>query len=232
MTISAHPPKTPPAVPRQPVSPRNEAKARTLGLTSATGLVIGSMVRIGIYGPGRAYWLARRRDRRGGCHPRRGDAARGFVRSAHQAGTGERRRPVRLFPPRVRRLGRLPRRLVLGPASAGNAAIVASWVTSTLSWPQTRQHGELGDRPARAVGTRDREPGWRPPDGLVPERHRRPQVPPSSSSVSSAGSSSTRPTSGRSTPRAAASTAVSASRRGWRCSPSSALRPPRSRRNE
>jgi hypothetical protein len=38
MTISAVPPKTPPAAPPQPVSPRDEAKARTLGLTSATGL--------------------------------------------------------------------------------------------------------------------------------------------------------------------------------------------------
>jgi APA family basic amino acid/polyamine antiporter len=49
MTISAVPPKTPPAAPPQPVSPRNEAKARTLGLTSATGLVIGSIVGTGIF---------------------------------------------------------------------------------------------------------------------------------------------------------------------------------------
>src|ERR1700678_568954 len=49
MTISAVPPRTPAADPVQPVSPRNEAKARTLGLTSATGLVVGSIVGTGIF---------------------------------------------------------------------------------------------------------------------------------------------------------------------------------------
>src|SRR5580658_6326264 len=49
MTISAVPPKTPPAAPPQPASPRDEAKARTLGLTSATGLVIGSIVGTGVF---------------------------------------------------------------------------------------------------------------------------------------------------------------------------------------
>src|SRR3984885_6413836 len=49
MTISAVPPKIPAAAPPEPVSPRNEAKARTLGLTSATGLVIGSIVGTGIF---------------------------------------------------------------------------------------------------------------------------------------------------------------------------------------
>jgi APA family basic amino acid/polyamine antiporter len=52
MAISALPPKTPPAAtpaPPEPTSPRNEAKAATLGLTSATGLVIGSIVGTGIF---------------------------------------------------------------------------------------------------------------------------------------------------------------------------------------
>jgi APA family basic amino acid/polyamine antiporter len=49
VTISAAPPKPPSGAPQQPVSPRAEAKARTLGLTSATGLVIGSIVGTGIF---------------------------------------------------------------------------------------------------------------------------------------------------------------------------------------
>ena len=35
--------------PERPLSPRNEQKAHTLGLTSATGLVIGSIVGTGVF---------------------------------------------------------------------------------------------------------------------------------------------------------------------------------------
>jgi len=44
---SASPP--PPGTDGPPLSPRNEQKARTLGLTSATGLVIGSIVGTGVF---------------------------------------------------------------------------------------------------------------------------------------------------------------------------------------
>jgi basic amino acid/polyamine antiporter, APA family len=49
MSISELPPRAPPAAPSPLATPRNEAKARTLGLTSATGLVIGSIVGTGIF---------------------------------------------------------------------------------------------------------------------------------------------------------------------------------------
>ena len=46
------PPSTPgsgPIPPDQPLSPRNQSKAHALGLTSATGLVIGSIVGTGVF---------------------------------------------------------------------------------------------------------------------------------------------------------------------------------------
>ncbi len=184
MTISAVPPKTPAAVLATGVAPRR-GEGPDAGADVGHGP--GHRQHRGdrdLHGPGRAGWRGHHGNRRPGGHRRGGDAARGFVRSADQAGTGERRRPVRLFPPRVRRLGRLPRRLVLlGPGlgrQRGHRRVLGLLCRRS---PRTRtrvRHGELGDRPARTVGTRDREPGWRPPDGLVPERHRRPQVPPSS----------------------------------------------------
>src|ERR1039457_3004510 len=47
--FSARPASEQSAHPHQPLSPRNEEKARALGLTSATGLVIGSIVGTGVF---------------------------------------------------------------------------------------------------------------------------------------------------------------------------------------
>jgi APA family basic amino acid/polyamine antiporter len=49
MALVTAPPGTPPSLPPPSVSARNEAKARTLGLRSATGLVVGSIVGTGIF---------------------------------------------------------------------------------------------------------------------------------------------------------------------------------------
>ena len=53
MALVTEPPRSaPPDTPAAsipPLSPRNEAKAHSLGLTSATGLVIGSIVGTGVF---------------------------------------------------------------------------------------------------------------------------------------------------------------------------------------
>ena len=49
MSLTTAPPPAPPAPPDRPLTPRSEAKAHTLGLTSATGLVIGSIVGTGVF---------------------------------------------------------------------------------------------------------------------------------------------------------------------------------------
>jgi APA family basic amino acid/polyamine antiporter len=50
MSIStARPASGLPAPPDRPLSPRNERKAHSMGLTSATGLVIGSTVGTGVF---------------------------------------------------------------------------------------------------------------------------------------------------------------------------------------
>ena len=50
MALATDPPRSAsPMPPTPPLSPRNEEKARTLGLTSATGLVIGSIVGTGVF---------------------------------------------------------------------------------------------------------------------------------------------------------------------------------------
>ncbi len=49
MSLTTAPPPAPPAPPGQPLTPRSEAKAHALGLTSATGLVIGSIVGTGVF---------------------------------------------------------------------------------------------------------------------------------------------------------------------------------------
>src|ERR1017187_7511486 len=48
-TASAHPVRRPDPGPPEPMSPRNQQKARALGLTSATGLVIGSIIGTGVF---------------------------------------------------------------------------------------------------------------------------------------------------------------------------------------
>ena len=49
MALLTEPPKSGDVADGQPLSPRNQKKAHTLGLTSATGLVIGSIVGTGIF---------------------------------------------------------------------------------------------------------------------------------------------------------------------------------------
>ena len=49
MALTTAPPAAPTAPGEGPLTPRNEAKAHTLGLTSATGLVIGSIVGTGVF---------------------------------------------------------------------------------------------------------------------------------------------------------------------------------------
>ena len=64
---------------------------------------------------------------------------------------------------------------------AGNAAIVSSWVfyvDALFGCAHLNRHGELGHRPGGPVGAGRREPGRDPPDGVVPEHHRRLEVPP------------------------------------------------------
>ena len=111
---------------------------------------------------------------------------------------------------------------------AGNAAIVASWVFYVdalfgISHPSGA--GELGHRADRPVGAGRGEPGRGAADGLVPERHGGAEVP--AAAVRRRSGLVLRhqgATSARSTPPAAAFTAASASPPAWRCSPSSAWR--------
>ena len=168
-------------------------------------------------------------------HRGRRDAAGRPVRPADQARAQQRRRPVRLRPARVRRLRRLSRRLVLldpglgrqrrhrrrrgcstsTPCSASTTrpawtnwgiALIGLWVPAAVNLAGVRQMAwfqnvtvVLKFLPLLFVGV----VGW----FFVTKRQLR----------------------RRSTPRAAASTAASASPPGWRCSPSSASRPRRSR---
>ena len=84
----------------QPAPTRAQQKARALGLTSATGLVVGSIVGTGVFampavlaGAGTSSLLVL------GVIARRRDAAGRAVRPADQAGAQLRRRPLRLRPP-------------------------------------------------------------------------------------------------------------------------------------
>jgi len=63
---------------------------------------------------------------------------------------------------------------------AGNAAIVASWCSTLMpsSASITPPDGELEHCPRRALDTCHHQPRWRTSDGVVSERHRRPQVRP------------------------------------------------------
>ena len=217
------------------MSSRNEKKAHALGLTSATGLVIGSIVGTGVFtmpavlaGAG-TMGIVVLAVIAVGAH-----AAGRAVRPAHQAGAQQRRRALRLLPPRVRRLRRLPRRLVLLDPGLGRQR------------GHRRRRGCSTSTPCSASATRRgmenwgialvglwvpgrRQPGRGSPDGVVPERHRRPEVP--AAAVRRRRRlvlRHARPTSARSTPRAGASTAASGSPPAWRCSPSSASRRRRS----
>ena len=234
-TSSAQPTPEQSASLEQPMSPRNEEKAHALGLTSATGLVIGSIVGTGVFtmpavlaGAGTMGIVVL------------AVIAVGAMLLAVLFGQLTKRVPNSdggLYAYSRHEFGDFAGYLVGWcywiQSWAGNAAIVV--VVGVLRRRPVRldppeRHGELGHRPGRPVGAGRREPGRRPPDGLVPERHRGPQVPaPAVRRRRRLVLRQQRPTSDPSTPRAAASTAASASPPAWRCSPSSASRRPRSR---
>ena len=128
-------------------------------------------------------------DRRGGHHGhhrarrhRRGRHAPGRpVRSAHPPHPQQRRRPLRLQPPRIRRLRRLPGGLVLLDPVLGrqrrHRVLLGVLRRRPVRLGPSVGHGQLGHRHGRAVGAGPHQPGRRPPDGVVPEHHRGAQVP-------------------------------------------------------
>ena len=172
-----------PVPPGQPMSSRNKEKAHALGLTSATGLVIGSIVGTGVFtmpavlaGAGTMGIIVL------------GVIAVGAMLLAVLFGQLTKRVPNSdggLYAYSRHEFGDFAGYLVGWcywiQAWAGNAAIVSSWVfyvDALFKLNQSERHGELGHRPGRTVGAGDHQPGRGPPDGVVPERHRRPEVPP------------------------------------------------------
>ena len=162
---------------------RNKEKAHALGLTSATGLVIGSIVGTGVFtmpavlaGAGTMGIVVL------------GVIAVGAMLLAMLFGQLTRRVPeqrrwaLRVLPARVRRFRRLPRRVVLlDPVlgrQCGHRLLVGLLRGRPVRLgPRIHRYGELGHRHGGPVGARHHQPGGDPPDGLVPERHRGPQVP-------------------------------------------------------
>src|SRR4029453_10344047 len=147
--------------PEQPISPdgettRDEGEPRTLGLTSATGLVIGSIVGTGVFTLPAVL------------------AAAGTVSLVVLGviAVGSMLLAV-LF-------GQLTRRV---PKSDGGLYAYARPELGVLRERPLRvrrsgRHGELGHRPGGVVGPGGREPGGDPTDGLVPKPHGRVEVPP------------------------------------------------------
>ena len=117
-------------------------------------------------------------------------------------------------------------------AWAGNAAIVSSWVFYVDALFNLKHPSGMENWGIALIGLwvpADREPRRRPPDGLVPERHRGAEVPPAAVRRRRRLVLRTLPQlRAASTPPVEASTAASGSPPAWRCSPSSASRRPRS----
>ena len=209
MTLSSDPlVPAQPVPPGQPMSARNKEKAHALGLTSATGLVIGSIVGTGVFtmpavlaGAGTMGIVVL------------GVIAVGAMLLAVLFGQLTKRVPNSdggLYAYSRHEFGDFAGYLVGWcywiQAWAGNAAIVSSWVfyvDALFGITHPTRHGELGHRHGRPVGAGRHQPGRGPPDGLVPERHRRPQVPPPAlRRRRRVVLRPAAPTSGRSTPRA------------------------------
>ena len=218
--------------PTEGLTGRDEAKAHTLGLTSATGLVIGSIVGTGVFtmpavlagagtmgivvlasSPSGAMLLAvlfgqltkrvpEQRRRAATPTPATSSATSPATSSAGATGSSR------------------------GPATPPSSSSWVFYVDALFGWSHIPAAWRTGASPWSACGCPAiDQPGRRPPDGLVPERHRGPQVPaPAVRRRRRLVLRRARPTSARSTPRAAASTAASASPPAWRCSPSSASR--------
>ena len=130
-----------------------------LGLTSSTALVIGSIIGTGVFtmpavmaGAGTSSIITLGVIAVGavllGLH----------VRPAHQAGPEHRRRPLRLHPPRVRRLRRLPDRVVLLDHLLGrqrrDRRRRGSSTSSRCSASTTPRPGPTSASPSPACGSR------------------------------------------------------------------------------
>ena len=164
------------------MSPRNQQKARALGLTSATGLVIGSIIGTGVFtmpavlaGAGTSSLLVLVVIAIGamllavlfGQLTKRVPNSDGglYAYARHEFGDFA---------------GYLTGWCYWIQAWAGNAAIVASWVfyvDALFGINHPSGMDELGHRAARPVGARRDQPGRSAADGLVPERHRGAEVP-------------------------------------------------------
>ena len=171
----------PPAAVAQP-SPL-EGTAQKMGLPSATALVVGSIIGTGVVHHARGHGRGRhQRAAHAGGHRRRRAPARRHVRPADQAHPQQRGWPLRLRPARVRRLRRLPHRLVLLDhllgRQRGDRRLVGLLRRGAVRHRQPDGLGQLGHRPHRPVDPRRDQPRRRPTDGRVPEHHRRAEVPP------------------------------------------------------
>ena len=164
-TSSAQPTPEQSASLEQPMSPRNEEKAHALGLTSATGLVIGSIVG------------HRRVHHAGGAWP----APAPWASSSWASSPSGAMLLAMLFGQLTKRVpnsdgglyaysrhefgdfaGYLVGWCYWIQSWAGNAAIVSSWVfyvDALFGWTHRQRHGELGHRHGRAVGAGDHQPG-------------------------------------------------------------------------
>ena len=159
-----------------PVPSRAERKARALGVTSATGLVVGSIIGTGVFtmpavlaGAGVSSLLVL------------AVIAAGAMLLAVLFGQLTRRVPNSdggLYAYARYEFGDFAGYLTgwcyWVQAWAGNAAIVASWVfyvDALFGIKNPSGDDELGNRADRPVGTGGSQPGRRAPDGVVPECH-------------------------------------------------------------
>ena len=214
------------------MSPRNEKKAHSLGLTSATGLVIGSIVGTGVFtmpavlaGAGTMGIVVL------------AVIAVGAMLLAVLFGQLTKRVPNSdggLYAYSRHEFGDFAGYLVGWcywiQAWAGNAAIVSSWVfyvDALFGWAHPSGMENFG---IALIGLwvpgRD-QPDWNSPDGVVPERHCRLEVRPSilrrrRRLVLRAKESTSEP----STPRGGTSTPGSGSPPAWPSFPSSAWKQP------
>ena len=184
MTITSARPPVKDSPPLEPgLSPRNQKKAHTLGLTSATGLVIGSIVGTGVFtmpaviaGAGTMGIIVL------------GVIAVGAMLLAVLFGQLTKRVPNSdggLYAYSRHEFGDFAGYLVGWcywiQAWAGNAAIVSSWVfyvDALFGWTHPSGMQNFGIAMIGTVGAGHHQSRRDPPDGLVPERHRRVEVPP------------------------------------------------------
>ena len=183
MAIAESSPPSSPAISlKRPLSPRNESKAHSLGLTSATGLVIGSIVGTGVFtmpavmaGAGTMSLVVL------------GVIAVGALLLGVLFGQLTKRVPnsdggvYAYARHEFRRLCRLSRGLVLLDPGLGrqrrHRGVLGVLRRRPVQHHPSSRHGELGHCHAGTLGASRREPGRRPSDGVVPEHHRHLEVP-------------------------------------------------------